>query len=116
MSHDAPRIAALSPDQKRALLAKLVREKARAADPLERPVHRMFERQAKSTPDRVAVSALEGSLTYNELNNRSNRLAHYLRRLGVGPEVMVGLCVDRGLEMVVGMLGILKAGGDVRTA
>ena len=49
--------------------------------------------------------------TYSELNRRANQLAHYLRRLGVGPEVLVGLCVDRSLDLVIGLLGILKAGG-----
>jgi amino acid adenylation domain-containing protein len=111
MSHDAPRIADLSADQKRALLARLMREKARAADPLERPVHRMIEAQAKHALDRVAVSAGTETLTYADLNARANRLAHHLRKLGVGPEVMVGLCVERGPGMIVGMLGILKAGG-----
>ena len=50
-------------------------------------------------------------LTYQELNRRANQLAHYLQALGVGPEVLVGICVGRGAEMVVGLLGILKAGG-----
>src|SRR5206468_8574512 len=50
-------------------------------------------------------------LTYRVLDAKANRLAHYLRRLGVGPEVLVGICVERSLEMVVGLLGILKAGG-----
>jgi len=111
MSNDGRRVADLTPEQKRALLAKLVREKARAADPLERPVHRMFEDQAKRTPDAVAVGSGDQVLTYAELNAHANRLAHELRGLGVGPEVMVGLCVERGPAMLVGMLGVLKAGG-----
>jgi amino acid adenylation domain-containing protein len=111
MSRDTRRIAELSPEQKRALLAKLVREKGRAADPVERPVHRMFEAHARKTPEAVAVGAGEGTLSYAELNARSNRLAHHLRALGVGPGVTVGLCVERGPGMVVGLLGVLKAGG-----
>ena len=63
------------------------------------------------TPDAVAVVFEDQQLTYAELNARANQLAHYLRRLGVGPEVLVGLCVERSLEMVIGLLGILKAGG-----
>ncbi len=88
-----------------------MQEKAHAADPLERPVHRMFEAQVGQTPEAVAVGFEGSSLTYAALNARANRLAHHLRALGVGPEVMVGLCVERGLDMVVGLLGILKAGG-----
>ena len=63
------------------------------------------------TPDAVAVVCNGQQLTYSALNRRANQLAHYLRALGVGPEVCVGLCVERSLEMVVGLLGILKAGG-----
>jgi non-ribosomal peptide synthetase component F len=59
----------------------------------------------------VAVSFEDRQLTYRELNVRANRLAHFLRARGVGPEVLVGICVERSLEMVVGILGILKAGG-----
>ncbi len=112
MSRDATsRIAEMSPQQKRALLARLMQEKARAADPLERPVHRLFEAQAKGSPAALAVGFEGETLTYAELNARANRLAHHLRGLGVGPEVVVGLCVERGIDMVVGLLGILKAGG-----
>lgn len=111
MSSDTQRLTELTPEQKRALLARLVRDKARAADPLERPVHRMFEEQVKRTPDAIAVSSNGRTLSYAELNARSNRLARHLRELGVGPEVMVGLCVERGTRMLVGLLGILKAGG-----
>ena len=53
----------------------------------------------------------ERHLTYQELNNRSNQLAHYLRKLGIGPEVLVGLCMDRSLEIIVSLFGVLKAGG-----
>jgi len=111
MSSDTRRTAEMTPEEKRALLARLMREKARAADPLRRPVHRMFEAQAKRTPDAVAVGFEGETLTYAGLNARANRLAHHLRALGVGPEVMVGLCVERGVDMVVGLLGVLKAGG-----
>jgi non-ribosomal peptide synthetase component F len=74
-------------------------------------IHELFEAQVERTPDAIAVVFEGEELTYGELNRRANRLAHYLRRLGVGPEVLVGICVERSLEMVVGLLGILKAGG-----
>ena len=65
----------------------------------------------EQTPTALAVVCEGQQLTYRELNRRANQLAHYLRSLGVGPEVLVGLCVERSVEMVVGLLGILKAGG-----
>ena len=74
-------------------------------------LHELFERQVERTPESVAVEYAGQELTYGELDRRANQLGHYLRRMGVGPEVRVGICVERSLEMVVGMLGILKAGG-----
>ncbi|MEJ0096572.1 MAG: amino acid adenylation domain-containing protein [Methylocella sp.] len=74
-------------------------------------LHELFEAQVAEAPDAVAVAFEGRELTYGELNARSNQLAHYLRQCGVGPEVLVGLCVERSLEMVVGLLGVLKAGG-----
>ncbi|MBD2194868.1 MULTISPECIES: non-ribosomal peptide synthetase [Calothrix] len=74
-------------------------------------IHQLFEEQVQRTPDAVAVEFGNQKLTYHELNCRANQLAHYLRSLGVKPDVLVGLCVERSLEMVVGLLGILKAGG-----
>ena len=71
----------------------------------------MFAAQAERTPDAVAVVGEDQTLSYGELEVRANRLAHHLRGLGVGPEVVVGLCVERSAAMVVGLLGILKAGG-----
>ena len=71
----------------------------------------LFAAQVKTTPDATAVVFEDTSLTYAELDARANQLAHHLRALGVGPEVVVGLCVERSLEMLVGLLGILKAGG-----
>jgi amino acid adenylation domain-containing protein/FkbM family methyltransferase len=82
-----------------------------AAYPKDRCVHELFAEQAARSPDAVAVIFEDQQLSYRELDRRSNQLAHYLRGLGVGPEVVVGLCVERSLEMVVGLLGILKAGG-----
>ena len=71
----------------------------------------LFEAQVERAPAAVAVVCEGQTLTYWELNRRANQLAHYLKGLGVGPEVLVGICVERSLEMVVGLLGILKAGG-----
>ncbi len=71
----------------------------------------LFAAQAARTPDAIAVVFEDKSLSYGELDARANQLAHHLRGLGVGPEVVVGLCVERSLEMLVGLLGILKAGG-----
>ena len=79
--------------------------------PQDTCLHELFEAQVERTPDAVAVVCNGQQLTYSALNRRANQLAHYLRALGVGPEVCVGLCVERSLEMVVGLLGILKAGG-----
>jgi amino acid adenylation domain-containing protein len=111
MSNVLKKSSALSAEDKRVLLARLLREKgnpSRAADPL---VHRAFEAQAERTPEAIALAFEDRQLTYRELNARANRLAHRLRALGVGPDVLVGLCVERSVEMVVGLLGILKAGG-----
>jgi len=74
-------------------------------------VHQLFEVQVELTPDAVAVVFEDQQLTYRELNAKANQLAHYLQKLGVKPEVLVGICVERSLEMAVGLLGILKAGG-----
>ena len=74
-------------------------------------IQQLFEEQVERTPDAVAVEYRDLQLTYRELNERANQLAHYLRDLGVGPEVLVGFYVNRSLEMLVGMLGVLKAGG-----
>jgi len=79
--------------------------------PESKCLHRLFEAQAERTPDAVAVTFEDKRLAYRELNQRANQLAHYLRRLGVGPDVLVGICMERSLEMIVGLLGVLKAGG-----
>ena len=79
--------------------------------PREKCLHELFEEQAEQTPDAVSVIYAEQQLTYQELNQRANQLANYLQSLGVGSDVLVGICVERSLEMVVGLLGVLKAGG-----
>ncbi|HEX2091631.1 MAG TPA: amino acid adenylation domain-containing protein, partial [Longimicrobiaceae bacterium] len=79
--------------------------------PRGRCVHHLFEAEAALRPDAPALAFEERTLTYAELDAWSNRVGHYLRGLGVGPEVPVGVCVERGLEMVVALLAVLKAGG-----
>ena len=94
--------------------------------PLEKGIHKLFEEQVEKTPDNIAVELVFSSnhrnhsydtekipekLTYQQLNNRANQFAHYLREQGVKPEVKVGICVERNPLMLVGILGILKAGG-----
>jgi amino acid adenylation domain-containing protein len=79
--------------------------------PLETCVQHLVEQQAALKPEAVALVAGDQALSYQALNQRANQLAHHLRALGVGPDVLVGLCVERSLEMVIGLLGILKAGG-----
>ncbi|MEG4066492.1 amino acid adenylation domain-containing protein [Microcoleus sp. Pol11C2] len=74
-------------------------------------IHQLFEMQADRTPDAVALVFGEERVTYRELNLRSNQLARYLQKIGVGAEVLVGLCCGRSLDLILGMLGILKAGG-----
>ncbi|WP_296265941.1 non-ribosomal peptide synthetase [Pseudomonas sp. UBA6562] len=79
--------------------------------PLHLPVHRLIERQAQATPDAPALRFGDCHLSYRELDRRANGLAHHLAGLGVGPDVLVGIAVERSVEMVVGLLAILKAGG-----
>ena len=74
-------------------------------------LHQLFEEQVERTPDAIALIFENQQLTYRELNNHANHLAHYLHKHSVGPDVMVGICVERSLEMVIGLLGTLKAGG-----
>jgi amino acid adenylation domain-containing protein len=79
--------------------------------PRDKCLHQLFEARVQQTPEAVAVVFEDTQLTYRELNQRANQLAHHLQQLGVGPEILVGLCIERSLEMLVGILGILKAGG-----
>jgi amino acid adenylation domain-containing protein len=79
--------------------------------PGEECLHELFAKQARQAPERIAVVSEWEQVSYRELNRRANQLGRYLQRLGVGPEVVVGLCLERSVEMVVGALGALKAGG-----
>jgi surfactin family lipopeptide synthetase A len=79
--------------------------------PKDKCFHHLFEAQVELTPEATAVVFEQQQLTYAELNCRANQLARYLKNLGVKPEVLVGICMERSVEMIVGLLGILKAGG-----
>lgn len=83
----------------------------RAQAPEELCIHHLFEAQAARFPEKIAVVCEDAQITYEELNRRANQLAHYLRGSGVGPETLIGLCTERSLEMVVGIIAILKADG-----
>jgi amino acid adenylation domain-containing protein len=98
----------LSPTEQR-ILTELNRTQTKYAN--NKCIHQLFESQVAQTPNNLAVVFENQQLTYAELNLRANQLARYLQQLGVGPEVLVGLCVERSLDMIVGLLGILKAGG-----
>src|SRR5260370_1690421 len=79
--------------------------------PKDQSIPRLFEAQVERTPDAVALVFEGQELTYRELSARANQLAHHLQALGVGPEVLVGIYMERSIEMIVGLLGVLKAGG-----
>ncbi|MEG3848719.1 non-ribosomal peptide synthetase, partial [Microcoleus sp. herbarium13] len=79
--------------------------------PINLCLHQLFENQADRTPDAVALVFGEQQISYRELNIRSNKLARYLQKIGVGAEVLVGICLERSIDTIIGMLGILKAGG-----
>ncbi len=79
--------------------------------PQDKCIHQLFEEQVEKMPDAIAVVFEDQQLTYQQLNEKANQLAHYLQEIGVKPEVLVGICIERSLEMIVGLLGILKAGG-----
>jgi amino acid adenylation domain-containing protein len=79
--------------------------------PRDRCLHELIEGQVQLTPTAAAVACEHKWLSYSELNARANQLAHHLRKLGVGPEVLVGVCMDRSLDMMIVLLGIMKAGG-----
>jgi surfactin family lipopeptide synthetase A len=104
----------LTPAERQQVLVEWNRTKM--VTPIDRCAHQLFEAQAARQPRALAVTfhgagAASQALTYGELDQRANQLAHYLRELGVGPEVLVGILTERSVEMVVGILGTMKAGG-----
>jgi amino acid adenylation domain-containing protein len=82
-----------------------------ATDLLEQTIHTLIEQQVARTPEAIAVTFEGESLSYRQLNQKANQLAQHLKSLGVCPETLVGVCIDRSLEMLIALLGILKAGG-----
>jgi amino acid adenylation domain-containing protein len=99
----------LAPDERERMLRAW--NATQAAYPEHLCLHDLFEQQAARTPDAVAIESGEEQLTYDQLRKRTNQVAHYLRRLGVGPDVPVGIGLERSIDLMIGILGILKAGG-----
>jgi amino acid adenylation domain-containing protein len=99
----------LSPAEQRRMLREWNETTREFAVP--RLIHLSFEEQVERTPNSIALTFGTEELTYRELNRRANRLAHYLQANGVGPDVLVGICLERSIDLVVSMLAILKAGG-----
>src|SRR5262249_33100552 len=99
----------MSANERRQLLVEW--NQTKADFPKDKCFQELFEEQAARTPDAAAVTFEDKLLTYRELNAKANQLAHYLQAQGVGPDLLVGICVERSIEMIVGILGILKAGG-----
>jgi amino acid adenylation domain-containing protein len=102
-------LSMLTPEERRHQLVQW--HDAHLPPQAERCAHELFDERVRATPDAVAVVFEDHHLSYRELDGRANQLAHTLRELGVRPDVLVGICVERSLDMVVGLLGILKAGG-----
>jgi amino acid adenylation domain-containing protein/non-ribosomal peptide synthase protein (TIGR01720 family) len=109
-SRPLSRVPLVTPAERLMLLSHW-NDTRRESPRLGRRVHELFEEQARKAPERVALVCGPVRLTYGELNARANRLAHYLMRLGVGPESRVCVCLEPGAEMIVALLGVLKAGG-----
>ncbi len=102
-------LSMIPPEERRDLL--VARQPPPKAFSCRSAIHHEFERRVELVSDADALIYENRKLSYAELNSRANRLAHHLRARGVGPEVLVGLCVERGTEMIIAVLGILKAGG-----
>ena len=102
-------ITTLNAGHSHALLG--IADEVNKAERLFSCTHEMFEAQVNRTPDAIAVVFNDEKLTYQQLNGRANQLAHRLVKLGVGPESLVGICIERSPEMVIAVLAVLKAGG-----
>ncbi|MFN7522638.1 MAG: non-ribosomal peptide synthetase, partial [Aphanizomenon sp.] len=99
----------LTPQEQKFLLVDS--NQTAAENLLQENIHELVTKWSETTPDAVALVFADQKLTYRELNNRANQLAHYLQKLGVGADIPVGLCLERGLEVAIAILAILKAGG-----
>jgi amino acid adenylation domain-containing protein len=108
MSTPALSLAVLPEDERRRVIEAF--NATRTDYPRPSTIHRLFEEQVERTPNALAVQDDERALTYREINAKANRLARYLRSKGVGAQALVAICVERGVELVVGLLGIMKAG------
>ena len=111
MSNTSPAAAKHSSEDARLLLRRDLSNRADTRFHSVKGIHGLFEAQVERTPEAIAAVFGSQSLTYHELNSRANQLAHRLNSLGVGPELRVGLYLERSLEMVVALLGVLKSGG-----
>ncbi|MDF0552701.1 non-ribosomal peptide synthetase [Kamptonema sp. UHCC 0994] len=99
----------LSPKNRHQLLVEF--NNTRTNYPQDKCIHQLFEEQVQQTPDKIAVVFEDQKLTYAELNARANKLAHYLQKLGVVPEMLVGIYAERSLDIIIALLGIIKSGG-----
>jgi len=108
-SQSIHRVNLLSVEEKQRLLVEF--NQTQVAYPQNQCIHHLFEAQVERTPDAIAVVFKDQQLSYTTLNQRANQLAYHLQSLGVKAEVLVGLCIERSIDMVIGLLGILKAGG-----
>jgi amino acid adenylation domain-containing protein len=108
--HSLPRqLPLLTPEEEKLILGEW--NQTEAENPLQSSIHELVAKYAEKTPDAKAFVFAGQELTYQQLNDRANQLAHYLQKLGVGADVPVGLCLERGLEVAIVILAILKAGG-----
>src|SRR5262249_5765774 len=103
------RLPLLGEEERRQLVEEW--NETRAEYPEGKRIHELFEEQVEKSLDAIALTCEDEQLSYAELNARANRLAHHLREMGVGSDVLVAICLERGAEMVVAMLAALKAGG-----
>ncbi|HZR42433.1 MAG TPA: amino acid adenylation domain-containing protein, partial [Ktedonobacteraceae bacterium] len=109
IEHELGRCSLVSAAEQEFLLRTL--NATQTAYPREATIQALFEEQVSRTPYSLALVSAEGTLTYEQLNQRANQLAHYLRQQGIEPEALVGLCMERSAELIIAILGILKAGG-----